>query len=94
VTTADQVRRDLGELDKLLESRGWAVIQEYLSADIHKAALAIGDDPRVSLADIQYLRGRLSAAKDFLHLPSHIRNSLSAQVALAKPSSAKAEQKE
>lgn len=94
MTTPEQVRRDLAELDKLLESRGWAVIHEYLSADIHKAALSIGEDPRATLAEIQYLRGRLSAAKDFLSVPAHIRNALSAQLALAKPSSATAEQKD
>lgn len=85
-------KRDLEELEKLLASRGWAVISEHLGADIQVAALNIGDDPRMTLEQIQYLRGRLSAAKDFLRVPHMISNRLTNDLALVRP--AKAGQKE
>ena len=71
-------------LDALVKSTGWRVINEVMQQEVVDAAMAIAEQPTMSLDEINFRRGSIWAAKSLLDLPTKIRMQEEAQLALHK----------
>ncbi len=81
-------QRDLDELKKLQESRGWAVLHETMTAEIVQAALAIANNPAMTEKEIDFRRGAIWAANQLLHLPQRISDHLTTDLQIQHANSA------
>jgi hypothetical protein len=60
-------------LETLLSSEGWAVLNEQMNAAILQAAFQLVDQQNMTLDEIHYRRGAMWAARQFLNMPSQIK---------------------
>lgn len=78
------LQRDLRKLRDLLDSRGWTLLREAMERDIVAAAMAIANDPRMPLDEINFRRGAIWAGHQLLKLPDALAARLAASLALAE----------
>lgn len=62
------LQRDLDELRKLRNSRGWALVAEQMHADVMSASYALADEPNMPEAEMHFRRGAIRAARNHLTL--------------------------
>lgn len=84
------VRRDLDEVQKLLASRGWAVIHEFLARDVEAATLALATKPSMEQGEVHFRRGALSAALNMTRLPDAVLIRIENELALHPDAAPKA----
>lgn len=65
-------QRDIAELAKLLDSRGWAIIHEVMTAEMHDAAIGLASSAIMAKDEIDFRRGTIWAAKQLLDLPAKL----------------------
>jgi hypothetical protein len=61
------------ELEKLLKSPGWKILQEQMETAILQAAYQMVDQRGMALEEIHFRRGSMWAARRFLDLPTQIK---------------------
>lgn len=71
-----------GILD-LQKSPGWKVVTDVMSDEVVAAAMAIADNPTMSLDEINFRRGAIWAAKQLIDLPIKIQLKLENEMALS-----------
>jgi hypothetical protein len=74
--TKTQKQHDLEELDKLIASRGWAILHEVMEKEITKSALMLADNRPISIDEINFQRGAIWAAHRLLTLPDRLKQIL------------------
>lgn len=74
-------------LDKLLKTQGWRIIKEVMEQEVVDAAMAIAEQPNMTLDEINFRRGSIWAAKSLLDLPEKLKMQLEAELALHKDDS-------
>jgi hypothetical protein len=84
------IRQRVKGLKALTESRSWAMLRETMEAEVVAAAMAIADNPRMTLDEINFRRGSIWAAKQLLSLPQTLLARAEGDLALASASSSMA----
>jgi hypothetical protein len=74
----------LKALDQLKNSRGWAYLRAVMEQEAVAAAMAIADNPKMTLDEINFRRGTIWAAKQLLDLPDKLALRLQNEVALTR----------
>lgn len=74
----------LKSLDQLKASRGWAYLRTVMEQEAVAAAMAIADNPKMTLDEINFRRGTIWAAKQLLDLPDKLALRLQNEVALTR----------
>lgn len=64
-----QLAQDVQALERLLQSRSWAVIKETMEREIMEASLGIANAAIMSKDEIDFRRGSIWAAHKLLQLP-------------------------
>jgi len=80
-------KADLKAVQELTTSRGWAVVREIMEREVVTAAMAIADNPNMTLDEINFRRGSIWAAKQLVEVPERLIRILEADVALTAPAS-------
>lgn len=76
-------KSDLKAIEALEATRGWKVVREIMEQEIVQSAMAIADNPRMTLDEINFRRGSIFAAKALLEMPQRLRVRLENELALA-----------
>ena len=77
-------KTDLTSLHALQKSKGWALIKKVMEDEILQAAMAIADNPNMTLDEINFRRGSIWAAKRMLEMPHRLEMKLNSEIALHK----------
>mgnify|MGYP001161531743 CR=1 FL=1 len=72
----------LKAIDDLLKSKGWSIVLEIMHEEIVQSAMAIAESQKMELDEINFRRGSIWAAKQFLEMPVRLRQKVEADVAL------------
>ena len=72
----------LKAIDDLLNSKGWSIVLEIMHEEIVQSAMAIAESQKMELDEINFRRGSIWAAKQFLEMPVRLRQKVQADVAL------------
>ena len=72
----------LKAIDDLLNSKGWSIVLEIMHEEIVQSAMAIAEGQKMELDEINFRRGSIWAAKQFLEMPVRLRQKVQADVAL------------
>lgn len=75
-------KADLKALQELTKTRGWAVVREVMEREIVSAAMAIADNPNMTLDEINFRRGSIWAGKQLIDVPDRLMRVLEADVRL------------
>lgn len=76
-------RERLKALIDLQISPGWKVITDVMNDEVVAAAMAIADNPKMTLDEINFRRGTIWAAKQLIDLPVKIQLKLENELALS-----------
>lgn len=76
-------REQLKGLLDLQKSPGWKVVTDVMHDEVVAAAMAIADNPNMSLDEINFRRGTIWAAKQLIDLPLKIQLKLENELALS-----------
>lgn len=85
--TEDEIARletELRELRKLKESKGFSILEGAINADILSAALDLADNPVMSEKEIDFRRGAIAAARNFLFVIPRLIQSRENELLMAK----------
>jgi hypothetical protein len=77
------LRQKVKHLNALLGSRGWAILEEIMRAEVVDAAMAIANTANMTLDEINFRRGSIWAAKQLLSLPKTVLARAEGDLALA-----------
>lgn len=75
---------DLESLNKLLTSRGWALVQAALQDDILKAALAMAKSASMPVDEMHFRRGAIHAAASLANVPLVLKAQLETEIRLSQ----------
>lgn len=77
-------KTQLDAINQLTKSKGWQVIDDVMKEEIVSSAMAIADNPNMTLDEINFRRGSIWAAKRLLELPERLSAKLESDIALIK----------
>tara|TARA_R110002153_G_scaffold4714_1_gene22214 strand:- start:473 stop:742 length:270 start_codon:yes stop_codon:yes gene_type:complete len=77
-------KAELSAIEALEKSKGWIVLRKVMEDEIVSAAMAIAENPNMSLDEINFRRGSIFAAKALLDMPTRLKSKLYGEVALNK----------
>ncbi len=77
-------KNELDSIHQLTKSKGWKVIDEVMKEEIVSSAMAIADNPNMTLDEINFRRGSIWAARRLLELPERLAAKLESDIALLK----------
>ena len=77
-------KAELSAIEALEKSKGWIVLRKVMEGEIVLAAMAIAENPNMSLDEINFRRGSIFAAKALLDMPTRLKSKLYGEVALNK----------
>lgn len=87
-------REHLKAVLDLQKSLGWKILADVMNQEVVAAAMAIADNPKMTLDEINFRRGTIWAAKQLIDLPLKIQLKLENELALShtddKPKSKRA----
>jgi hypothetical protein len=63
------IESTLRNLKELVASPGWAIIKETMKDDLLQACLQLADDPNMTNKEIDFRRGAIAAARNFVNVP-------------------------
>ena len=75
-------KTQLDSINQLTKSKGWQVIDDVMKEEIVSSAMAIADNPNMTLDEINFRRGSIWAAKRLLELPDRLKSKLTTDLAL------------
>ena len=81
-------KAELSSIEALEKSKGWIVLRRVMEDEIVSAAMAIAENPNMSLDEINFRRGNIFAAKALLDMPTRLKSKLYGEVALNKDDTA------
>ncbi len=76
-------REHLKAVLDLQKSLGWKVLADVMNQEVVAAAMAIADNPKMTLDEINFRRGTIWAAKQLMDLPIKIQLKLENELALS-----------
>jgi hypothetical protein len=76
-------REHLKAVLDLQKSLGWKVLADVMNQEVVAAAMAIADNPKMTLDEINFRRGTIWAAKQLMDLPIKIQLKLENDLALS-----------
>lgn len=76
------------EVDKLLKTRGWAIITEIMERELVAAAMAIATKTDMTVDEINFRRGSIWAANQLLRLPETLSARLEGEVLIEEAAAA------
>lgn len=76
-------KADLKAIEQLRQSKGWELLNRIMQEEAMIAAMAIAENPKMSLDEINFRRGAIWAAKQLLELPNRVQLKLENQLALS-----------
>lgn len=77
------VKADLKAIEDLQKSKGWEILSRIMKDEMVAAAMAIAENPMMTLDEINFRRGTIFAAKQLVDLPSKIKLRLENELALS-----------
>ena len=87
------LKSDVKDLIQLSESRGWEKINKVMQDEILQLALSMARSPDMTQQQMDFQRGALWAAEQFLNVPERLIHKLEGEMALEDATySAKAEE--
>lgn len=78
-------KADLKAIQELTKSRGWAIIRDVMEREVVAAAMAIAENPNMTLDEINFRRGSIWAGKQLVDIPSRLTRVFEADIALSTP---------
>ena len=75
-------KADLKALQDLVATRGWAIVRDVMEREIVTAAMAIADNPNMTIDEINFRRGAIWAGKQLTDVPARLMRILEADVRL------------
>ena len=69
-------------LEKLRDSQGWIDLTRIMKAEAVEAALKLGDNPNMTVAQMHFCRGAIASTKALLALPDARIQQLENELAL------------
>ena len=72
----------LRAVNTLASSRGWSYVVEVMEKEIVGAAMAMANNPAMTVEEMHFRRGSIWTAKQLLELPVKLQAHLESQVAL------------
>jgi hypothetical protein len=85
-----QAESDKRALDKLMSSRGWAILHDTMTKELVMAAAQIAENRSMTLDEINFRRGAIWAAQQLVKLPDTLIARLEGEIAMAKAAAAMA----
>lgn len=82
-------KADLKALQDLVATRGWAIVRDVMEREIVTAAMAIAENPNMTLDEINFRRGAIWAGKQLTDVPTRLMRILEADVRLDEPMTSK-----
>ena len=79
----ESLRADLRSLKELKDSRGWAILMVTAKEDILSACLQMADNPTMTEKEIDFRRGAISAARNFVNVLDILINQKDAELLIA-----------
>ncbi len=64
---AEALESQLRSLKEMRDSRGWSLLKDAIKDDILNACLQMADNPVMSEKEIDFRRGAISAARNFVN---------------------------
>lgn len=78
-------KADVKAIHEMTASRGWAIVREIMDKEVVAAAMAIAENPNMTLDEINFRRGAIWAGKQLVEIPDRLILRLNADIALAPP---------
>ena len=82
-------KADLKALQDLVATRGWAIVRDVMEREIVTAAMAIADNPNMTIDEINFRRGAIWAGKQLTDVPTRLMRILEADVRLDESATSK-----
>lgn len=73
----------LRSLKELKNSHGWAILMEEVKADVLAACLAMADNPVMTEKEVDFRRGAIAAARNFVNVLDILINRSESELSLA-----------
>lgn len=73
-------KADLKALQDLVATRGWAIVRDVMEREIVTAAMAIADNPNMTIDEINFRRGAIWAGKQLTDVPTRLMRILETDV--------------
>ncbi len=77
-------KAELAAIETLVKSKGWIVIRRVMEDEIVSSAMAIAENPSMTLDEINFRRGSIFAAKALLDIPARLRSKIESEIALGQ----------
>lgn len=74
----------LKAIEDIQKSKGWDLLSSIMKEEALLAAMAIAENPKMSLDEINFRRGAIWAAKQLIELPSRVTLKLQNELALSR----------
>jgi hypothetical protein len=75
-------KAELAAIEALVKSKGWIVMRKVMEDEIVSAAMAIAENPNMSLDEINFRRGSIFAAKALVEMPTRLKSKIYGEIAL------------
>jgi hypothetical protein len=73
-------KADLKALQDLVATRGWAIVRDVMEREIVTAAMAIADNPNMTIDEINFRRGAIWAGKQLTDVPTRLTRILETDI--------------
>lgn len=84
MTEAEKKIRDIEHLRKLINSPGWKIVKDVMTAEILRAAYALAENAPLPIEQIHFQRGAMWAARRCVDVPERLVQVLESEATLLK----------
>lgn len=82
-TEFDLLKANLRSLNELRDSRGWALVMEAVTNNVTSACYQMADNPTMTEKEVDFRRGAIAAARNFVNVLDLMISRFEAEVQLA-----------
>lgn len=79
-----QLRTDLRALEEMIDSRGWAVLTEFMEREALDAVMAMGSKISMSVEETAFKRGAIYASNNVRSAPTKIISVIATELLMRK----------
>lgn len=79
-----QLQRDLNAIEKLISSRGWAIVREAMQHETETVMQQMAADPNMTNEQTHYYRGMLHSAFQLQGVPAKLKTQIETDFLLHK----------
>jgi hypothetical protein len=82
----ERLRADLNALEEMSQSRGWAVLIEFIQEEANRAVMAMGK-MGMSMDEVAFRRGAIYASQNVINAPSQLLSVMATELLMRKGAS-------